>query len=145
MDKSHDEMLSESAKVIVSNILYHPEYREVLVTMLQNYQEVFQTRSLLRDLVATVHVYVRMPEVHCQQNVNVMTKERKKSGNKSHKKKQKQGVCGYVGGVVMMVSILVGYDVISLPKHYLVTYTYRLMCSVCLGGGWDIILLPETS
>ena len=89
MGKSHDEVLTESAKVIVSNILYHPEYREVLVTLLRNFQDVFQTRAMLRDLVETTHVYVRMLEVHCQHNAHVVTQERRKKS--TGRKKRKQG------------------------------------------------------
>ncbi len=99
MEKSPDETLRESAKVIVSNILYHPEYREVLVTLLRNFQEVFQTRAALRDLVETAHVYIHMLEVHCQQNTHVMTKERKKRSGGKKKKRQGQGSgCGQESG-----------------------------------------------
>jgi len=93
MGKSSDETLKESSKVIVSNILYQYEYREVLVTLLRNFQEVFQTRSMLRDLVETTHLYVQMLEVHCQQNSCVMTQERRKKSTGKKKGRRGMFVC----------------------------------------------------
>ena len=95
MGKSSEETLRESSKVIVSNILYQYEYREVIVTLLRNFQEVFQTRSMLKDLVETTHIYVQMLELHCQQNSCVMTQERRKKGTSKKKSRRGVFVCMY--------------------------------------------------
>lgn len=89
MNSSHDETLRESAKVIMSNVFYHMEYREVFVTLLRNYYEVFQTRSCLRDLLETTHVYMKLMEQHCSENTNMIVQGKKKGGGgKGHGKKK---------------------------------------------------------
>ena len=93
MSLSCDETLKESAKVIMSNVFYHAEYREVFVTLLRNFTEVFQTKSSLRDMVEAAHVYVRMMERYCQENKHVVVQQRRKGGGgKGKKKKRKKGV-----------------------------------------------------
>ena len=44
MSRSSDPKIRESARVIQSNIFYVIEYREVFLTLLKNYSEVFCTR-----------------------------------------------------------------------------------------------------
>ena len=101
MGQSRDEGLHESAKVIMSNVFYHSEYRDVFVTLLRNYQDVFQTRSYLRDLVEGAHVYVKLMDVYCMQNQHVVVQEKRKTGGKAKGGKRKKGVCvgGCGGGV----------------------------------------------
>lgn len=94
MTNSHDETLQESAKVIMNNVFYHAEYREVFVTLLRNYYEVFQTKAFLRDTVETAHVYARMMEQYCGQNQHMVVQMRTKGvGGKGggKKKKKKKG------------------------------------------------------
>lgn len=92
MMRSHDESLQESAKVITNNMFYHAEYREVFVTLLRNYYEVFQTKAFLRDTVEAAHVYTKMMEHHCRQNQHMVVQQRRKVGGKGGgKKKKKKG------------------------------------------------------
>ena len=93
MSMSHDETLQESAKVITSNLLYHPEYRDVFVTLIRNYYEVFQTKTYLRDLVEATHVYIKMMEKYCSDNKHTIVQERRKRGGGKGrgKKKGKKG------------------------------------------------------
>ena len=98
MSLSKDEGLRESAKVIMSNVFYHAEYRDVFVTLLRNHYEVFQTRSYLRDLVEGAHVYVRMMEAYSQNNKHMVVQEKRKGGGrKAGKGRKKKGGCGRKG------------------------------------------------
>ena len=42
MSISRDEGLRENSKVMLSNLVYHQEYRDVFVSLLRNYNEVVQ-------------------------------------------------------------------------------------------------------
>ena len=92
MTKSDDEGLQENAKVIMSNVFYHAEYREVFVTLLRNFYEVFQTRAFLRDTVETAHVYVKMMDDYSRLNQHMIVQEKKRGGGgKGGAKKKKKG------------------------------------------------------
>ena len=96
MSSSKDTTLHEGAKVIHSNIFYHPEYRDVFVTLLRNYYEVFQTRSCLRDLIEATHVYVRQMERYSSENSHMIVQERRTGKGCGRKKKKKgQGTALY--------------------------------------------------
>ena len=62
MSLSEDPTLRDSAKVIHSNIFYYPEYREVFITLLRNFYEVFQTKACLQDIVEATHIFVQQME-----------------------------------------------------------------------------------
>ena len=80
------------------NVFYHPEYRDVLITLLRNYYEVFQTMACLRDIVECTHVYIRMMEQYCSQNKHLVVRETKKRGKKKGKGKgKKKGVFYHYG------------------------------------------------
>jgi hypothetical protein len=65
MSLFQDPTLRDSAKVIHSNILYYPEYRDVFITLLRNFYKVFQTRACLRDIIEATHIYVQQMERYC--------------------------------------------------------------------------------
>ena len=79
----------ENSKVMQSNVFYHPEYRDIFVTLLRNFFEVFQTTSSLRDIVECTHVYVRMMERYCSENKHLVVRETKKRSKKKGKGKRK--------------------------------------------------------
>ena len=87
MCASEDATLSQSAKVIQSNIFYHPEYRDVFLTLLRNFYEVFQSRSCLRDIIEAAHVYVRQMERYSSQNNHMVVQERRTGKGRGRKKK----------------------------------------------------------
>ena len=93
---SKDVLLCDNAKVIQSNIFYHPEYRDVFVTLLRNFYEVFQSKSCLRDIIEATHVYFRQMEHYCSENSHLMVRERR-HGKKKKKKggQKKQGKWQY--------------------------------------------------
>lgn len=95
MSSSKDTTLHDGAKVIHSNIFYHPEYRDVFVTLLRNYYEVFQTRSCLRDLIEATHVYVRQMERYSSENSHMIVQERRTEKGRGRKKKKGQGTVLY--------------------------------------------------
>lgn len=82
-----DSALRDSAKVIHSNIFYHPEYRDVFITLLRNFYEVFQTRACLRDIIEATHVYFRQMERYSAQNGHMIVQERRAGKGRGRKKK----------------------------------------------------------
>ena len=50
MSISKDEALCENSKVMLSNLVYHQEYRDVFVSLLRNYNEVVQVGLLIIKL-----------------------------------------------------------------------------------------------
>ena len=87
MSLSKDSALRDSAKVIHSNIFYHPEYRDVFITLLRNFYEVFQTRACLRDIIEATHVYFRQMERYSSQNGHMIVQERRAGKGRGRKKK----------------------------------------------------------
>ena len=55
MSISRDETLHENSKVMLSNLVYHPEYRDVFVSLLRNYNEVVQVSRTLRNPHCVLH------------------------------------------------------------------------------------------
>lgn len=94
---SKDEVFQENAKVMQSNIFYHPEYRDIFVTLFRNFKEMFQTKSFLRDLVETTHIFVRMMERFCHNNKHMVVQGQRK---KSKKRKQSTKGPKHPGGVL---------------------------------------------
>lgn len=93
MSQSHDEALRDSTGIIISNLLYHSEYRDIFLTLLRNYYEVFQSRAYLRDLVEATHVYVKMMEQYCGRNKHMVVQQKKKKGpGKGGAKRKKAGM-----------------------------------------------------
>ena len=92
---SKDTNLHDSAKVIQSNIFYHSEYRDVFVTLLRNFYEVFQTRSCLRDIIESAHVYFRQMERYSSENSHMIVQERRTGKGRGKKKKKGQGALHY--------------------------------------------------
>ena len=91
MGESLDDALHSNATIIKNNILYRPEYRDIFVTVIRNYNEVVSSRALLRDLVETVHIYLRLVEQLCKKKGRVLVQgKRKKRGTGSRKKSRKE-------------------------------------------------------
>lgn len=84
MSLSHSER--ENGRVIQSNVFYHPEYRDILVTPLRNYYEAFQSMECLRDLVECTHIYIKMMEKYCSENKHLVVRKTKKKAKKKGKK-----------------------------------------------------------
>ena len=80
MAGSREEDMRETANVILNNILYHPEYREIFVTLLRNYNEAVQPVAFLRDVVEMSHVYIKMADHYCKAHGKIMVKKKRKVG-----------------------------------------------------------------
>ncbi|KAL2717469.1 protein timeless isoform X1, partial [Vespula squamosa] len=80
MDKSPDQDIRESSKVIKSNVFYVPEYRETILSQLLNFDEFKMSRKYLIDLVTTTHIFLKMLEQFCAkgQRSLIVQKLRKK-------------------------------------------------------------------
>ncbi|OQR79052.1 protein timeless-like [Tropilaelaps mercedesae] len=64
----HDKVFQvrEAAKVLQQHIFYLPEYRDMILHLLLNFNENAAPVSFLRDLAIAVHIYLRMLEVYCE-------------------------------------------------------------------------------
>ncbi|XP_039305903.1 protein timeless homolog isoform X2 [Solenopsis invicta] len=89
MEKSRDDGVRESSKIIKSNIFYVPEYRETILSQLLCFDEVKMSRQYLVDLVTTVHIFLKMLEQFCQKNTRHLVVQKAKSKRTKTKKKKK--------------------------------------------------------
>ncbi|UYV81225.1 TIMELESS [Cordylochernes scorpioides] len=89
MDSSTEENVKKSADVIKGNIFYLMEYRDLLITLINNYDEVKLSKSYLADLVETIHVFMRMLERYCRGHSHLVVQQ--KAPVRSKKKKSKNG------------------------------------------------------
>ncbi|EDV28195.1 uncharacterized protein TRIADDRAFT_53559 [Trichoplax adhaerens] len=86
MEQIEDHCLNENAKIIKSNILYMPEFREIPLMLLTKYDPTRQTRSYLMEIITVTHIYLKMIEKQCSKNGQVMVKEKKRKMKKKSKK-----------------------------------------------------------
>lgn len=90
MDKTPDGTVRDSSKVIKSNIFYVLEYREFILTLLINYDELKMSDAYLKDLIETQHVFLKMLQdfIGKEGSVLVQSKAKKKKAKKRSKKGQ---------------------------------------------------------
>ncbi|XP_022107896.1 protein timeless homolog [Acanthaster planci] len=86
MTHSSDPKIRESAKVIQSNIFYVVEYREVFLTLLKKYNEVYCTRSFLKDLIETTHSFLKMLERYCKGKNTIMVQKKKRKQSRRRRR-----------------------------------------------------------
>ncbi|XP_077562268.1 circadian regulator timeout [Haemaphysalis longicornis] len=86
MDSSPDKAVREAARVLKGTIFYLPEYREIVLHLLLNYNEYVQPISYLRDLVEMVHVYMKMLQHFAKGHRHVIIKQKAKPRRKTTKK-----------------------------------------------------------
>lgn len=79
MTQSKDSTILQSSKVILSNLLYHSEYREVFVLLLRNYNEAVLPLTFLEDVVEMTHVYLRLVNLYSKQTGQVVIQKKRKS------------------------------------------------------------------
>lgn len=95
MAGSGQEGMRETADIVLGNILYHPEYREIFVTLLRNYNEAVQPTAFLRDVVEMAYVYVKLTEGYCKTHGRVLVEKKRKIGAK-RRAKRSRGSSGLV-------------------------------------------------
>lgn len=88
-EMSHSKSERENSKVMQSNLFYHPDYRDIFVTLLRNFYEVFQTTASLRDTIECTHIFVRMIESYCSENKHLVVRETRKRSKKKGKSSKK--------------------------------------------------------
>ncbi|XP_015364645.1 PREDICTED: protein timeless homolog [Diuraphis noxia] len=87
MYQSNDPTLESSARTILTNLFYMVEYRDMLLGLLNLYDETKFSRMYLKDLIETNHVFMKLLE-HVgkkQRNLIVQCKARKKKTSKKTK------------------------------------------------------------
>ncbi|EQB77782.1 protein timeless-like protein [Camelus ferus] len=72
MDVSPDEAVRESSRILKNNIFYVMEYRELFLALFRKFDERYQPRSFLCDLVETTHLFLKMLERFCRSRGNLM-------------------------------------------------------------------------
>ncbi|KAJ6222403.1 hypothetical protein RDWZM_000948 [Blomia tropicalis] len=95
--------LPEASKMchrVKQDIFTEPEYREMLLRLIQAYNEEAMSKAYLRDLIETNHVFLRMLDYHAKISYDFKIKiKKKKKRTKKQKPKQKsdvqedEGVC----------------------------------------------------
>ncbi|XP_049272285.1 protein timeless homolog isoform X1 [Rhipicephalus sanguineus] len=90
MDSSPEQTVQEAAKVLKGTIFYLPEYREIVLHLLLNFNECVQPISYLRDLVEMVHVYVKMLQHFAKGHRHIIVKEKTKAKKKAKKQMPKE-------------------------------------------------------
>ncbi|XP_022340668.2 protein timeless homolog [Crassostrea virginica] len=87
MDRSGNSQLKESAKVIKNNIFYMMEFRDTFLTLLRKFNESTQSRSFLKDLVETTHLFLKMLEKMCKGSSHFVVQKKKTKKRKKNKPK----------------------------------------------------------
>ncbi|XP_037703014.1 protein timeless homolog isoform X2 [Choloepus didactylus] len=82
MDMSPDEAVRESSRIIKNNIFYVMEYRELFLALFRKFDERYQPRSFLRDLVETTHLFLKMLERFCRSRGNLIVQNKQKKRKK---------------------------------------------------------------
>ncbi|TFK02887.1 t-SNARE domain-containing protein 1 [Platysternon megacephalum] len=77
MDRSPDEAVRDSSKVIKNNIFYLMEHRELFLALFRKFEESRQPRSFLRDLVETTHLFLRMLETFSRGRNNLVVQSKR--------------------------------------------------------------------
>ncbi|CAM4605558.1 unnamed protein product [Lepidochelys kempii] len=77
MDRSPDEAVRDSSRIIKNNIFYLMEYRELFLALFRKFEESRQPRSFLRDLVETTHLFLKMLEAFCRGRNNLVVQSKR--------------------------------------------------------------------
>jgi timeless len=88
MTRSDDTNIVRSSKVILSNLLYHSEYRDVFLTLLRNFNEAFLPLNFLQDVVHMTHIYIRLVDIYAKQNGRIIIQKKRKASKKKTNEKQ---------------------------------------------------------
>uniref|UniRef100_F6THE4 Timeless N-terminal domain-containing protein n=1 Tax=Ciona intestinalis TaxID=7719 RepID=F6THE4_CIOIN len=89
MEQANDTSLKEASKVILNNIFYVVEYREIFLTLLRKFDERKQTRGFLKDVVKATHLFLKMFENYCNCRDNTVVVEKRIRSKKKKKKAKK--------------------------------------------------------
>ncbi|OQV14629.1 Protein timeless-like protein [Hypsibius exemplaris] len=82
MGTNPDEKVQRAAKQIEINLFYVAEYREIFFKLLKEFKESKFSRAYLKDLVITIHIFLKLLEVYLkkQHHLFVKKKQRAKKG-----------------------------------------------------------------
>ncbi|GLH06684.1 Protein timeless [Gryllus bimaculatus] len=90
MDTSTDPDVKESARIIKSNIFYVVEYRELILFLMVNFHQSKFSRAFLKDLIETVHIFLKLLEHFCTRGRGIVVQEKQKGRHNKAKKKNSQ-------------------------------------------------------
>ncbi|XP_040839530.1 protein timeless homolog [Ochotona curzoniae] len=95
MDMSPEEAVRESSRIIKNNIFYVMEYRELFLALFRKFDERWQPRSYLRDLVETTHLFLKMLERFCRNRGNLIVQNKRKKRKKKKKAPDQAAASGH--------------------------------------------------
>lgn len=94
-NSKNDDLLRHSARVLLANVFYEPEYREVCLTLFAVFKQDKMTKSFLIDLVEANHVFLKLLEHMAKTNSLVIGKRLKKRKTGKRAKKGGKPVGGH--------------------------------------------------
>lgn len=110
MDKSSDESVRESARVIKGNVFYVLEYREFILTLMLTYSPLKMSHAYLLDLIETQHIFLKMLQGYCGRDNSVVV-QRKQKAKKTTKKKKQQGKILFAYKELFHISVLANFNI----------------------------------
>lgn len=75
---SQNEELVKSARVLLSNVVYHMEYCDIVVRMLRTYNQVIQPRDLLHDIVTLSSLHLKLMKQYSGKGGSVIVQRKRK-------------------------------------------------------------------
>ncbi|XP_021003037.2 protein timeless homolog [Parasteatoda tepidariorum] len=88
MTQSSDSNIKRNADIVISNIFYVIEYREMLLSLLTHYDEVKFPLSYLAELVESAYLFLKMLEDHSKRNSEIIIQKKKRKIRRRKKKSQ---------------------------------------------------------
>ncbi|XP_074597242.1 circadian regulator timeout [Brevipalpus obovatus] len=91
-----DEYVIEQAIAIRHRLLYDMDYRELLLYLINNFNEMKMSEIYLKDLIETNHVFLKMLEALCKKDTEIIIKTKKRWSRRKKKteKPEKAGKAG---------------------------------------------------
>ncbi|XP_065210655.1 protein timeless homolog [Planococcus citri] len=88
MYQSQDKGVRDSSHTIMSNIFYIVEYRELLMSLLNLFDEIKFSKEYLKDLIESNHVFMKMLEHYCKRHRALVVQNKPKAVRRKKKSKK---------------------------------------------------------
>ncbi|XP_075231659.1 protein timeless homolog [Lycorma delicatula] len=85
MDKSEDENVQNSSRILKSRVFYVTEYRDLLLILLHVFKENRFSRCYIKDLIETIHIFMKLLENYTEKHRGGLIIETKTRINKKRK------------------------------------------------------------
>ena len=95
MNNLNDDRFKRHIEEIQKSIFYEVEYRDLLLHLICDYNQVKMSKAFLKDLIETNHVFLKMLENYCARNKQVVVRQKVKKRKKRSSKKSKKNTLNY--------------------------------------------------